>query len=97
MYSKANDLTEISVQRLQEVKISTIWDNPYKRVLIADFAVAVTVIACTKPYYFDVADDSRVSYVEKDFLSKVHDEVHCLHYDKSKRQVYLTPQGSFPR
>ena len=42
-----------------------------------------------KPYYFDVADDSRVCYVEKDFLSKVickklHDEVHCLHYNVSK-------------
>ena len=46
-------------------------------------------LACTKPYYFDVADDSRVCYVEKDFLSKVickklHDEEHCLHYDESK-------------
>ena len=33
-----------------------------------------------QPYYFDEADDSRVCYVEKDFLSKVickklHDEV----------------------
>ena len=47
------------------------------------------LLACTKPYYFDVADDSRVCYVEKDFLSKVickklHDEVQCLHYDVSK-------------
>ena len=46
-------------------------------------------LACTKPYYFDVADDSRVCYVEKDFLSKVickklRDEVHCLHYNVSK-------------
>ena len=46
-------------------------------------------LACTKPYYFDVADDSRVCYVEKDFLSqvickKLHDEVHSLHYDESK-------------
>ena len=46
-------------------------------------------VACTKPYYFDVADDSRVCYVEKDFLSKVnckklHHEVHCLHYNVSK-------------
>ena len=24
-------------------------------------------LACTKSYYFDVADDSRVCYVEKDF------------------------------
>ena len=43
----------------------------------------------TKPYYFDVADDSRVCYVEKDFSSKVickkpHEEVQCLHYDVSK-------------
>ena len=48
-------------------------------------------LACTKPYYFDVADDSRVCYVEKDFLSKVickklHDEVQCLHFDVSKYQ-----------
>ena len=28
------------------------------------------ILACTKPYYFDVADDSRVCYVEKDFSSK---------------------------
>ena len=40
---------------------------------------AETPLACTKPYYFDVADESRVCYVEKDFLSKVickklHDE-----------------------
>ena len=46
-------------------------------------------VACTKPYYLDVADDSRVCYVEKDFLSKVickklHDEVQCLHYDVLK-------------
>ena len=46
-------------------------------------------LACTKSYYFDVADDSRVCYVEKDFSSKVickkpHDEVQCLHYDVSK-------------
>ena len=46
-------------------------------------------LACTKPYYLDVAEDSRVCYVEKDFLSKVickklHDEVHCLHYNVSK-------------
>ena len=27
-------------------------------------------LACTKPYYFDVADDSMVCYAEKDFLSK---------------------------
>ena len=38
-------------------------------------------VACTNSYYFDVADDSRVCYVEKVFLSKVickklHDEVH---------------------
>ena len=49
----------------------------------------VTNLACTKPYYFDVADDSSVCYVEKNFLSKfickkLHDEVLCLNYDKSK-------------
>ena len=27
-------------------------------------------VACTKPYHFDVADDSRVCYVEKDFSSQ---------------------------
>ena len=27
-------------------------------------------LACTKRYCFDVADDSRVCYVEKDFSSK---------------------------
>ena len=53
------------------------------------FDVADDSIACTKPYYFNVAGDSRVCYVEEDLLSKVickklHDEVHCLHYDKSK-------------
>ena len=45
------------------------------------------MVACTKPYYFNVADDSRVCNVEKDFLSKViceklHDEVR-LHYNKA--------------
>ena len=50
------------------------------------FIVSQYLLACTKPYYFDVADDSRVCYVEKDFSSKVickkpHDEVQCLHYD----------------
>ena len=48
-------------------------------------------VACTKPYYFDVADDSRVCYVEKNFLSKVicknlYVGVQCLFYDVSKRQ-----------
>ena len=47
-------------------------------------------VACTKPYYFDVAGDSRVCYVEKDFLSKVickklHDEVQYLHHDVSAK------------
>ena len=47
------------------------------------------MLACTKPYYLYVADDSRVCYVETDFLSKVickklHDEVQCLHNDVSK-------------
>ena len=37
----------------------------------AYFCHAEAFIACTKPYYLDVADDSRVCYVEKDFLSKV--------------------------
>ena len=42
-------------------------------------------LACTKPYYFDVADDSMVCYVEKDFSSKgicknLYDGVQCLHY-----------------
>ena len=46
-------------------------------------------VACTKPYYLDVADDSRVCYVEVIFSSRVickrlHDEVQCLHYDVSK-------------
>ena len=46
----------------------------------------ISLLACTKPYYLDVADDSRVCYVEKDFLSnvickKLHDEVQCLHSD----------------
>ena len=46
-------------------------------------------LACTKTYYFDVANNSRVCYVEKGFSSKVickklNDEVHCLHYDESK-------------
>ena len=43
-------------------------------------------LACTKPYYLNVADDSRVCYIEKDFLSKVickklHYEMQCLHFD----------------
>ena len=50
--------------------------------------VAIIRLACTKPYYFDVADDSRVCYVEKDFLSKVicknlFDELQRLHNDVS--------------
>ena len=50
---------------------------------------AVEDLACIKPYYFDLADDSMVCYVEKDFSFKVickklHDEVHCLHYNVSK-------------
>ena len=51
---------------------------------------AIKYLACTKPYYFYVADDSRVCYIGKYFLSKVinkklYDEVQCLHYyDVSK-------------
>ena len=61
-------------------------------IIIISIAFARTIIiaskplACTKPYYFDVADDSRVCYVEKDFLSevickKLHVEEQCLNYD----------------
>ena len=55
-------------------------------------------LACTKPYYFDVADDSRVCYVEKDFLSKVickkpHDEVHC-YIMTNQSKASLIPQES---
>ena len=56
--------------------------NQRKRILDS----SVIGLACTKPYYFDVADDSRVCYVEKDFLSevickKLHVEEQCLNYD----------------
>ena len=47
---------------------------------------AAFILACTKHYYFDVADDSRVCYVEKDFSSKgicrnLYGGVQCLHND----------------
>ena len=50
---------------------------------------ASAIFASTKPYYFDVADDGRVCYVEKEFLSKVicknlYIGVQCLYYDVSK-------------
>ena len=50
---------------------------------------ATGTLACTKSYYFDVADDSRVCYVEKDISSKgisknLYGGEQCLHYDVLK-------------
>ena len=57
-------------------------------------------LACTKPYCFDVADDSRVCYVEKYFLSKgickdPYGGVQSLHYDVLKLGNYNSLEESF--
>ena len=73
---------QVTPKKTKEQRFSTKIDLCLSRTITAK-----VFIACTKPYYLDVADDSRVCYVEKDFLSKVickklHDEVQWLRLDQ---------------
>ena len=57
-------------------------------------------IECTKPYYFNVADNSRVSYIKKDFSSKgicknLYGGVQYLHYNILKLGNYKSLEKLF--